>query len=82
MSALFVSAEEFAATDFNPCEQVGAAPVYGIVAGGISFAYAQEALRQLTADAQAAGAAMPSVSLITANWYAVSFPRISGNFFC
>lgn len=56
-------AEEFAATDFNPCEQVGAAPVYGIVAGGISFAYAQEALRQLTADAQAAGVAIPSYRL-------------------
>ena len=30
-------AEEFAATDFNPCEQVGTAPVYGIGCGRYFF---------------------------------------------
>ena len=59
-------AEEFAtgeAGEFNPCEQKGTAPVYGIVAGGISFAYAQEALRQLECDAHDAGVEMPAYRL-------------------
>lgn len=59
-------AEEFATTEFNHCEQggmAGTAPIYGIVAGGVSFAYAQEALRQLTYDANEAGIEVPAYRL-------------------
>lgn len=36
---------------FNPIDQVGEAPVLGIVAGGVSYAYVREALAQLAEEA-------------------------------
>ncbi len=56
-------AKDFSESDFNPCEQKGENPVFGIVAGGISFSYAQEALRQLAEDAQEAGVELPAYRL-------------------
>ena len=43
------SAEEY--DQFNPQVQVGESPSFGIVCGGISYAYAREALRMLEAEA-------------------------------
>lgn len=57
-------AAEFAETAFNPVTGEGANPAVGIVAGGISYAYVQEALRQLVTRAAAAGVKLPAYRLM------------------
>lgn len=56
-------AQEYAFTEFNPYEQKGESPVLGIVAGGISFSYAQEALRILETKADELGVSLPAYRL-------------------
>lgn len=46
---------------FNPIDQVGEGPALGIVAGGVSYAYAREALRLLE-DEAARGLLVPDAS--------------------
>lgn len=55
---------EMAASSFNPCETVGNDPRIGIVAGGVSHAYAEEALRNLTSRAREAGVELPAYRLM------------------
>lgn len=57
-------AADTAQSAFNPWEQVGQEPVVGIVAGGISYAYAKEALRQLEEKAAQKSIALPAYKIM------------------
>lgn len=60
-------AHEFSASPFNPWEEVAGTDEgakIGIIAGGISYSYAQEALRQIEEKVAAAGALSPSYRLM------------------
>ena len=50
--------------EFNPIACVGEEPAVGIVTGGISYAYAREALRMLEDAAKAAGVALPAYKIV------------------
>lgn len=60
-------AQEFSASEFNSWEEVAGTDEgakIGIIAGGVSYAYAQEALRQVETKVAEAGALSPSYRLM------------------
>lgn len=60
-------AQEFSMSAFNPWEEVAGTDEdakVGIIAGGISYSYAQEALRQIEEKVASAGALSPSYRLM------------------
>lgn len=60
-------AQEFSASAFNPWEEIAGTDEgakIGIIAGGISYSYAQEALRQIEEKVAFAGALSPSYRLM------------------
>lgn len=57
-------ADDMAQSDFNPITTVGTAPHLGIVCGGVSTAYAREALRLIKQRCSDAGCGLPSYRFI------------------